>query len=68
MFPVLFDANFRDKQLANVSAHWLKPSEPSGPSAMNVYAFDDGFDGIIDEFDEYFYMSKLDIKIVSNVI
>jgi hypothetical protein len=36
MLPVLFDANFRDKQLANVSAHWLKPSEPSEPSAMNV--------------------------------
>ena len=36
MFPVLFDANFRDKQMANVSAHWLKPSEPSEPSAMNV--------------------------------
>jgi hypothetical protein len=33
MLPVLFDPNFRDKQLANVSAHWLKPSEPS---AMNV--------------------------------
>ena len=36
MFPVLFDANFRDKQLANVLAHWLKPSEPSEPSAMDV--------------------------------
>ena len=24
------------------------------------------FDGIIDEFDEYFYMSKLNIKIVLN--
>ena len=41
MFPVVFDPNFRDKQLANVSAHWLKPSEPSAPSAMNVGCSDD---------------------------
>ena len=33
MFPVLFDAKFRDEQLANVSVYQLKPSEPS---AMNV--------------------------------
>jgi hypothetical protein len=32
MFPVLFDANFRDEQLALQ----LKPSEPSEPSATNV--------------------------------
>jgi hypothetical protein len=39
MLPVLFDANFREKQLANVSALQLKPSEPSEPSepsAMDV--------------------------------
>jgi hypothetical protein len=36
MFPVLFDANFRDKQMANVSAYPLEPSGPSEPSAMNV--------------------------------
>jgi hypothetical protein len=36
MLPILFDANFRDNQVANVSAHWLKPSGPSWPSAMSV--------------------------------
>jgi hypothetical protein len=29
----IFNANFRDKQNGTVSAHQLKPSDPSGPSA-----------------------------------
>ena len=37
-------------------------------SNMLFDGFDDGFDGIDDEFDEYFYFSKLHIKIVLNVI
>jgi hypothetical protein len=42
---VLFDAKFRDKQMANVSTYQLKPSGPSEPSATNVGCGSDNKNG-----------------------